>query len=384
MSVPTARGLFANLPVAALDRQARLLRAGDDALRAVCADAATRCLLFCGLRPLVSSYAVMGGSPVHHRLTRVPVAAVAAVGVDIGAASAVLLGIEGVTDSSSARPLVAVDVTPPATAAGVDTATDGALVVAHLRSAGFLAVADDEANTSYAFIDGRELIGASAWRQAHHAAPSQLPSGPLPSGEVALFGLSRQLLQWHAKSRFCGSCGSVMTPIEGGMKKRCTSCRDIAYPRTDPVVIALVTSSDGERALLSRQTGFPPGVYSCCAGYVEPGETLEEAVVRELREETSVELAVEDVRYFASQPWPLVRGAFGQIMVAATVCARADDGRSAVAFDTGELSDAKWFTRAEVRAAIEWHTGGAGTPSLRVPGPFAIAHSLLATWSQDT
>jgi hypothetical protein len=197
----------------------------------------------------------------------------------------------------------------------------------------------------YAFTDGRELVFGPSMtggvQRAAVAASAALPPAaaaaaaaplfslgpdelawPLPFGDVNLFGLSRALLTWHAKSRFCGSCGAPTAPVEGGTKRQCSACSESAYPRTDPVVISVVISRDGNRVLLGRQPAFPPGFYSCLAGYLEAGESIEEAVRREVWEETRVRVGA--VRYYASQPWPLARGAFGQVMIGCVAVAETD------------------------------------------------------------
>ena len=168
------------------------------------------------------------------------------------------------------------------------------------------------------------------------------------------------LLNWHRRHRFCANCGSPSDAQEAGHVRVCPACATQHHPRTDPVVIMLVT--DGDRALLGRQATWPAGRYSALAGFVEPGESLEEAVAREVREEAGV--LVEDVRYRSSQPWPFP----SSLMLGFT--ARWAAGEPAVQDD--ELEDVGWFTRAAIVG---------GEPLL--PPPTAIARRLIDEWLGD-
>ena len=181
----------------------------------------------------------------------------------------------------------------------------------------------------------------------------------LPPDEAGLLGYARAMVSWRRRHRFCGSCGAKTLPAKGGHVLICTNppCRHEQFPRLDPAIIVLI--SDGERALLGRQASWPAGRYSTIAGFVEPGESLEDAVAREVLEETGVE--VDDIQYFSSQPWPFP----ASLMLGFTARAvtlkilRRDD----------ELEDARWFTRSEVAS---------GTPSL--PPPQSISYHLIAHW----
>ena len=150
---------------------------------------------------------------------------------------------------------------------------------------------------------------------------------------------------------------------QGGWKRDCPSCKAEHFPRTDPVVIMLV--ADGDRCLLGRQKGWPVPMFSALAGYVEAGETLEEAVRREVREEAGIEVGA--VRYLASQPWPFP----ASLMIGCEAQALTDR----IEIDANELESADWFTRDEVKAALE-----APTQRLGVPPPLAIAHHLIRAW----
>ncbi len=182
-------------------------------------------------------------------------------------------------------------------------------------------------------------------------------------GDAAIIAQARSLLDWHARNRFCAACGTPTAMRRGGQIRACPGCGAELYPRVDPVAIMLVVD-DADRALLGRGPRMPAGFVSALAGFVEPGESLEEAVRREVLEEAGV--AVGAVRYLASQPWP-----FGsQLMLG---CLGRAHG-SAIRIDPHELEDAFWATRAEVAAAL----AGAGRFSL--PPPLAIARHLIEAW----
>ncbi len=184
--------------------------------------------------------------------------------------------------------------------------------------------------------------------------------------DLAIYGGARSLADWHARHRFCARCGSATKLVKGGWQRHCDACGADHFPRTDPVTIMLVEHED--KLLLGRQPRFPPKMYSALAGFVEPGETIEEAVAREIHEEAGVR--VRDVRYIASQPWPFP----SQLMIGCTSV--ADD--PTLTIDTTELEDARWFTRAELEEARA--AGEAGTDLLYFPRPFAIAHHLVTWW----
>ncbi len=188
----------------------------------------------------------------------------------------------------------------------------------------------------------------------------------MSNDDAALWGTARSLIEWHNRHRFCSNCGAPSGIFRTGWGRRCPSCAAEHYPRVDPVVIMLA-EHDG-RVLVGRQPQYPAGRYSALAGFVEPGESIEEAVARELKEEAG--LAVSDVRYVASQPWPFP----GQLMIACLASAASD----AITLDRDELEDAFWATRANVRAAL---AGDPAAPFL-APPPFAIAHSLLRAWAE--
>ena len=183
--------------------------------------------------------------------------------------------------------------------------------------------------------------------------------------EVALYGGARSLVDWHARHGFCAVCSAPTDIFRGGWGRKCGQCNAEHFPHVDPVVIMLA-EHDG-RVLVGRQPGFPPGFFSALAGFVEPGESLEEAVARELFEEAGIE--VSDVTYVASQPWPFP----SSLMIGCRAVARDP----ALTIDMTELEAAMWVDRAEVRAAL----GGEMGASFMAPPPLAIARYLLEDWA---
>lgn len=194
----------------------------------------------------------------------------------------------------------------------------------------------------------------------------------LDPDELATYGGARALVDWHARHRFCARCGAPTRLAKGGWQRNCSSeaCRAEHFPRVDPVTIMLVEHEGN--LLLGRQPRFPAGNYSALAGFVEPGETIEEAVAREVLEEAGVR--VRDVRYVASQPWPFP----SSLMIG---CHALTD-EPALTIDRTELEDARWFTRAEVEDAVV--AAGRNEPgeAFRAPGRHAIANALLRWWVQ--
>jgi NAD+ diphosphatase len=184
----------------------------------------------------------------------------------------------------------------------------------------------------------------------------------LPPDEANLVAHARALVLWHASQVFCGVCGSSARPDAAGNSRICMNddCRRVIFPRVDPAIIVLI--SDGERCLLGRQENWPEGRYSTIAGFVEPGESLEDAVRREVYEETNIR--VGQVTYHSSQPWPFP----SSLMLGFMAEANSDD----IALNDGELEDAQWFTRKELRS---------GFPKL--PFRISIARRLVDQWLDD-
>jgi NAD+ diphosphatase len=177
----------------------------------------------------------------------------------------------------------------------------------------------------------------------------------------------KALLTWHLRHRFCSNCGAPSNPVEGGWRRDCPSCRTQHFPRTDPVVIMLPVA--GERCVLGRSHRFQAGMWSCLAGFVEPGEAIEDAVRRETREEAGI--VCGRVSYFASQPWPFPTS----LMIGCHAQAMSHD----IVVDHDELDDARWFTREEVAAMLlRRHADG-----LTTPPTVAIAYHIIRAWVEE-
>ena len=186
-----------------------------------------------------------------------------------------------------------------------------------------------------------------------------------PAFESTLFAQARAVLHWRASHRFCPACGHALAFSRGGWQGDCSGCGRVEYPRSDPAVIVAV--SDGERLLLGRQASWPARRYSTLAGFVEPGETLEQTVQREVFEESRVR--VRRARYLASQPWPFP----GSLMLG--FIADAEPDAPATAQD--ELEDARWFSRDEIAAALGDDREDA---PLRLSPPISISRWLIERW----
>jgi NAD+ diphosphatase len=189
----------------------------------------------------------------------------------------------------------------------------------------------------------------------------------LPPGEAGMLAQARSLLDWHARCRFCAACGGATRSIEGGGRRECVDCATRHYPRVDPSVIVIVEYAG--RCLLARRPASPAKRHSCLAGFVEPGESVEEAVRREVLEETKV--AVGRVRYHSSQPWPFP----STLMIGCVAEALGDE----ITVDGVEIASAAWFTRAQVQRAL-----AGSSDALVLPGPVAISHHLIREWAEGT
>ena len=227
----------------------------------------------------------------------------------------------------------------------------------------FLGLIEDRAH--FAAVPPIEATGVSfdprVWQVMHMLSPPDL----------ATYGAARCLVDWHARHRFCARCGSATAIAKGGWQRNCTACGGEHFPRTDPVTIMLV--EHGGKLLLGRQPRFPPRAFSALAGFVEPGETVEEAVAREVFEEVGIR--ARDVRYVASQPWPFP----SQLMIGCHCMAEGTD----IVLDETELDEARWFTREDIALAL---SEGRDTPNpqapFAAPPPAAIANTLLRWWME--
>jgi NAD+ diphosphatase len=202
-------------------------------------------------------------------------------------------------------------------------------------------------------LDGAEIEGGTYLELRSVAAG-------LPPGEAGLLAFARALAHWRLRHRHCGACGSRMVTLLAGHCRRCEACGFDTFPRTDPAVICLVVS--GEHCLLGRSRHFPEGMFSTLAGFVEPGESLEQTVVREIREEVGI--TVDAVRYRSSQPWP-----FPQSLMLGF---RAEAPFVPPVVDPAELEDARWLHRRELLDPER--------RPLRLPNPDSIARYLIEEW----
>ncbi|MEP7029665.1 MAG: NAD(+) diphosphatase [Pseudolabrys sp.] len=175
---------------------------------------------------------------------------------------------------------------------------------------------------------------------------------------------AKAVLHWHARHRFCPNCGAPTLPVQGGWKRDCANCKTEHFPRTDPVVIMLAVDKDF--CLLGRSPRFVPTMWSCLAGFIEPGESFEDAVHRETKEEAGITCG--QVRYFRSQPWPFP----SSLMIGCHAQALSRE----IVIDKTELEDARWFSKAEAETMLlRKHPQG-----LTAPPPMAIAHHIIRAW----
>ena len=208
--------------------------------------------------------------------------------------------------------------------------------------------------------------GESAFRILNDVLPL------LPAEQATLLAYARGMVLWHHNHQHCSRCGAPAASTEAGHSRTCTNaaCGYRSFPRTDPAVITAIIHPDGEQILLGRKPEWPPNMYSTIAGFVEPGETLEETVVRETLEETGV--PVTDVRYIASQPWPFPSSLMlGFRARAVTTEIRRDDE---------ELEDVCWFSRDEVKNGGERTDPG---PGLKLSHPHSISRYLIDGWAYE-
>ena len=226
------------------------------------------------------------------------------------------------------------------------------------------------------------LRGDTGWfaQRAATASPAAVAAAPLrvelraaalawPAPDATAFAQARALLHWHARHRYCSACGGVLAFVRAGWLGRCAACGSEHYPRTDQAIIAAVT--DGTRLLLGRQKTWPPRRWSVLAGFVEPGESLEQTVAREVLEESGVR--VRESRYLASQPWPFP----GSLMLGFIALAEPDEPQAGE-----ELEDARWFDADEVRAglAADWTRADADGEGIVLSPPISISRWLAEYW----
>ncbi len=225
---------------------------------------------------------------------------------------------------------------------------------------------EEIADASDGFYDRRALVVPGRNDLELVALRTVAMQGLVSREALAALGEAKAMLDWHARNGFCARCGAPTRAVSAGWRRECDACKAQHFPRTDPVVIMLAL--DGERCLLGRQSRWPKGMYSCLAGFVEPGETIEEAVRREIHEESGI--ACGEVAYLASQPWPFP----SSLMIGCFVRATSRD----IVVDDVELEDARWFTRDDVTAMFDKRHPEGLTP----PAPMAIAHHILRVWAE--
>lgn len=188
----------------------------------------------------------------------------------------------------------------------------------------------------------------------------------LPPSDAGILATAKAMFEWRGRHSNCANCGQPSQAKDGGWKRQCASCNAEHFPRTDPVVIML--AYHGDRCMLGRQEAWPAGMFSALAGFLEPGESIEEACARELAEEAG--LRTLNVRYHSSQPWPYP----SSLMIGLIAEVEDDEG----APDQTELSEVRWFTREEAKRLLKGEIEGTFCPQ-----PMAIAHQLIKAWAEE-
>lgn len=215
-------------------------------------------------------------------------------------------------------------------------------------------------------------------RNAGIDAPARLDlrraAAQWPAWQATLFAQARALQHWHRQHRFCAACGGALRYLRAGWLGRCDACSSEHYPRTDQAIIVAIT--DGQRLLLGRQSGWPARRWSVVAGFVEPGETLEQTVAREVMEETGVRVHAHSARYIASQPWPFP----GSLMLGFIAHAEPDPPRA-----SEELEDARWFSADDVRAGLarDWRQADVEGDGIVLSAPISIARHVIGVWLDE-
>lgn len=210
-------------------------------------------------------------------------------------------------------------------------------------------------------LDASPIAGLGAFEEARAGFGQMRPM------EANLASTARSIFEWHAAHGFCAKCGQPTGVAEAGWKRICPSCGTEHFPRTDPVAIMLAVK--GERCLLGRQSNWPAGFFSCLAGFVEPGETPEQAAARELFEEAGITADPATAEYLFSQPWPFPSSLMVGIILEAT--------SEEITIDTKEIEAARWFTREEARQIVS-----STHPEIYAPPEMAIAHHILKAWAE--
>ena len=231
----------------------------------------------------------------------------------------------------------------------------------------FLGILDDVSHFAIDVSEQNDVAGELVGDETRWFEEARDAAMALSPAEAGIVAQARMQVDWHARHRFCGVCGNQTYIARGGHMRRCPSCKSNHFPRTDPVIIVVV--GRGDECLLGQSRGRLSrlGWYSALAGFVDQAESIEEAVRREVREESGIE--VGEVRYHSSQPWPFP----SSLMIGCHAQALTTEIRR----DEEEMADVRWWSRADVLLAL------AGKhPDLKLPGPIAIAHHLIKSWAE--
>jgi NAD+ diphosphatase len=234
----------------------------------------------------------------------------------------------------------------------------------------FLGLRDDDKAVFAVDLEGADDPSAGVLQTIGGAFEGLRGLAPrLDAQEAAIAAQAKAVFEWRRRHRFCSACGQPSTIADAGWKRVCPACRTEHFPRTDPVVIMLATQNHGgaPRCLLGRQAVWPPGMFSTLAGFMEPGESIEEGCARELLEEAGLEALA--VRYHSSQPWPYP----SNLMIGLIAEVAAGEGRP----DQTELEAVRWFTKPQALALLRGELEG-----VFAPPPFAIAHQLIKSWAE--
>ena len=231
----------------------------------------------------------------------------------------------------------------------------------------FLGLEGDRAMFALDISAARDPVAEGPIAGLGHFRDARAAAATLPMKDTAIMGQAKAMIDWHNRHGFCPNCGARSELADAGWKRNCPECKAEHFPRTDPVVI-MIAVHDGA-CLVGRNKRFPGNFYSALAGFMEPGETIEEAVRRELLEE--VNLKVGRVRYVATQPWPFP----SSLMIGCLAEAETRDFKP----DGEEISDARWLTREDAKRLI----GGESLPDIAVPPSIAIAHHLIKAWAAE-
>ncbi len=272
--------------------------------------------------------------------------------------------------STGSRILLFAGDRPLTDASGAPFWAPGDAVESPLKTEVFLGIDRNGRHHYAAQLDGEDLGSAAleAFPEADKFRDARAVAMKLGSGDawLGVVAHAKSLTDWHARHRFCAVCGAPSEAVHGGSERRCPDCGASHFPRTDPVVIMLI--EEGDAVLVGRGPKLPPNFYSALAGFVEPGESAEEAVARECAEEAG--LNVFDITYVASQPWPWPSSLMMGFMARTT--------SRDVTLDMDEVDAARWITRDDVRASLAMQT-----PDLLLPPPIAIARNLIDRWVEE-